>query len=250
LNEQSPVYSQAWNQLPGLGQDIAVGVDGTLWVIGHIAKREGFLVHRWGGTTWERGERAAVRLSAGPASELAIVDAFGVISVQVAGTWRTLPGLASDVAFAPDHSLWAIGNLTHARRTEVARWDGNKWDASPASGTRLAITIDQQPLIVSPAGVVLLREHGAWQSLPGLYADVAIALDGWLYATGIDGITYATSLTATPRQLPNAIAHKVAAFAVGPTGFWMVTRDARILHSPVTNNSSRLTSNQIIADKP
>jgi kumamolisin len=216
-----------WKRVPGFGQAISVGSDGTVWAVGGIISYGGYLVHRWSGSKWGRGDHAAVRISVGPAGRLTTLDAFGVVKVHDAESSASLPGVATDITHGPDGSLWAVGNITATGHAELARWDGSAWLVHDGTGVRLAITAHGEPALVTQTGGLLLRSKSGWMTFPGLYSDVAAGVDGTLYGLGTDGAAYSLSAASGSRH---AIFYNAADLAVGKPGLWVVTSDGRILN--------------------
>jgi predicted Zn-dependent protease len=99
----SSIYD-TWFQMPGAGKDIAVGADGTVWVIGLGAVVGGnFAIHKWneGTGNWEASDGGAVRIAVSPTGVPWVVNAAGQIfrrtsSSPTSGFWEGMPGGARD----------------------------------------------------------------------------------------------------------------------------------------------------------
>jgi hypothetical protein len=57
-----------WEQAGRSANDIDVGPDGSVWVIGSTAMPGGFGIHRWTGSSWETVPGGATRIGVGPAA--------------------------------------------------------------------------------------------------------------------------------------------------------------------------------------
>jgi len=55
-----------WARGPGAATDIAVGGDGSLWVIGTHPVPGGYGIYRWTGTSWGNVAGGAVSITVGP----------------------------------------------------------------------------------------------------------------------------------------------------------------------------------------
>ncbi len=227
----------------GFGQGIAVGEDGDIWAIGGFAAFDGYLIHHWNGLAWapseivdtrtgmnKAGPLAGVRLSAGEAGQLAVVNAFGIITIRHGlDDWAVLPGIATDVAYGPGSVLWAVGSFSDRGRTELAVWAEGRWHVEESPGIRIAITGTGHPVVVTADGIVLCRSQAGWQTLPGLYADIETGPQGALYTVGIDGVAHLRTLNAATPAHAQVIATGVNDVAANASQLWMTTRDGRIL---------------------
>jgi hypothetical protein len=155
-----------------------------------------------------------------------VVDLYGRAALRQGGTWRELPGIINDLAFAPDGTLWALGGTTAANAHQLLRWAGTDWAAEDATGTRLAIAADGHPVLVDTLGGLQRRSPTGWTTVPGTFTAVTTAPDGTLYAIGTDRLGYA--LTPYGRQI---IAGHLADLAAGPSHTWAIKEDGRILRT-------------------
>ena len=55
-----------WESLPGLANDIGVGADGTVYIIGTDALPGGYGIHRWNGSNWDKIDGGGVHISVSP----------------------------------------------------------------------------------------------------------------------------------------------------------------------------------------
>ena len=60
-------FAQNWVQLPGAGNDIGVGANGTVWVIGTNAEAGGYGIYRMNASrNWDKIPGSAVRIDVDP----------------------------------------------------------------------------------------------------------------------------------------------------------------------------------------
>ncbi|MGH9857051.1 MAG: tectonin domain-containing protein, partial [Acidobacteriota bacterium] len=64
----------SWALIPGSAKDIAIGADGTPYIVSTGAAPGGFSIHRRSGTEWQPQAQAGVRLAAGPAGKIYVVQ--------------------------------------------------------------------------------------------------------------------------------------------------------------------------------
>jgi len=186
-----------WKDLPGLAKDIAVGADGTAWVIGAIAVNGGFTIHRWDGGNWPAVDGGAVRIAVAPDGHPWVVNDAGQIYERVGDIWKIRPGSAKDIAVGADGSVWVIGTIPGNGGFTIHRWNGSDWD-HPIDGYGVRIAVDHlgRPWVVNDVHQIFQRiparpgapEH--WQQQPGLATDVAISPHGQVWITGTDSVQY------------------------------------------------------------
>ncbi|MCI0429009.1 MAG: hypothetical protein L0210_00495 [Rhodospirillales bacterium] len=119
-------------RFPGGANDIAMGGDGTLWVVGTDAVPGGFGLWRWTGT-WERLPKpfAATRITAGPAQDVWVVNDLQEIWYLDGTRAERLPGGARDIAMGPDGTLWVVGTDSAPGGYGLWRWNGGGWRRLP-----------------------------------------------------------------------------------------------------------------------
>ena len=83
-----------WKIEPGLANDIGVGADGSVFVIGTNAVAGGFGVSRWNGSGWDPLPGGAVRIAVDPHGHPWIANALNQIFFFTAGNWQLEPDYA------------------------------------------------------------------------------------------------------------------------------------------------------------
>ncbi len=56
INNKNEIYrhgKDAWEQVPGSAREVAIGGDGSVWIIGTKAAKGGYTVSHWNGTGWD-----------------------------------------------------------------------------------------------------------------------------------------------------------------------------------------------------
>lgn len=127
----SDTYSYgSWELKPGCAKDIAIGGNGSVWVIGCSDGPNGGL-YKWNGSGWDQensgaaGTRIAVTYNGTPWHINSSNQIWqGTTSNPYSMGWTLLPGAAKDIAIAADNSVWVVG-------TNNAVY---LWDSQPAIG--------------------------------------------------------------------------------------------------------------------
>ena len=68
-----------WRQLPGSGNDVGVGANGTAWAIGTNATVGGYGIYRWKGDAWEEMPGGGARIAVDPQGNAWVVNSAGNI---------------------------------------------------------------------------------------------------------------------------------------------------------------------------
>jgi hypothetical protein len=177
-----------WELLPGLAQEIALGLDGSAWClsIGESASG-GHSIHRWNGLEWEHVPGGAVKIAVGTGGQPVIVDRQNQIFELTADGWRPLPGLAREIALGADGSAWCLSAFDFAPGgASIHVFNGHDWDHVDGAATKISVGPDGQPWIVNSAGQIFRRSGEGWELMPGLAREIACGADGsvWCLAAG------------------------------------------------------------------
>jgi hypothetical protein len=126
-------------RLPGLGKDIGVGADGSVWLIGTnpVGAASDFGVYRWNGTDWDGVDGGGVRIAVGPDGTPWMVNSVGEVFHRQGTSWGTpLPGLGKDIGVGADGSVWLIGTNPVGAASDfgVYKRNGMNWDGLANNG--------------------------------------------------------------------------------------------------------------------
>lgn len=215
-----PQLYEGWVQTPGSARDIAVGAEGSLWIIGTTDPEGGdYPVHKWTGLSWIRvSVGKGVRIAVDPKGVPWLVNSVGEIYEGTSNEASSIawgepkPGLANDVAIGADGSVWLIGTLgPDSSNFYVYKWNGSNWDLDQTGGAGVRISVGPtgEPWIIDSSGRILRRTsadpaNGAWvQASPDLARDLSVgASDVWILGTANIG----NNLGFTIRMVPGAAA--------------------------------------------
>ncbi|HEY4989019.1 MAG TPA: peptidoglycan-binding protein, partial [Opitutaceae bacterium] len=185
-----------WQQLPNGGTDIAVGAEGSVWIVGGGAQN----VFKFNGTTW-------VQDASLKTAKAITVDSDGVPWIvgtdnhpyeysgtnPATGTWQDRIGsgsvsipCASDIGAGADGSVWAIsclGSTDHPiykHTRNILMNDVWTQTTSNGAGIRIAVSPTGNPWVTNTAGQISRLSTndpttGTWGLLPGLAKDIGIA---------------------------------------------------------------------------
>jgi hypothetical protein len=185
---------RSWQQLPGLATDIAVGADGSAWVIGTNALPGGFGVWRLAGGNWVQVDGAGVRITVDGRGEPWMVNSEGRIFNRRGNAWRELPGRAIDIGAGANGDVWVIGVDNAAGGGGVYRWNGTDWTRVDGNAVRIAVGPDGTPWVVNSEGRIYRRQGSTWTELPGRAKDIAVAAGGTAWVIGTEEVPGGNSI--------------------------------------------------------
>jgi hypothetical protein len=131
---------KGWKRLPGKATDIAVGADGTVWIVGADAVEGGFRVAKWTGKAWARQPGALTNIAVDHKGFPWGIDADGNILADK----RTVAGKKSSTRPRPTPGInlakgkEAVQSSTHSGGDAARAVDGNTngaWNRKSVSHT-------------------------------------------------------------------------------------------------------------------
>ncbi len=136
INREDKVFrwkSNDWKELPGAATDLAVGADGSVFIIGSEAK--GHRIYMWKDGSWSDYPGSNYKsIAVDPDGNPYVVSSDNTIHRWHDKAWQKIPGSATDVAIGADGSVFIIG--TNSQDHKIYRWDDGAWTALPGSNFR------------------------------------------------------------------------------------------------------------------
>ena len=181
-----------WDLIPGDATDVAIGTDGTTYVIGVAQAGGGYEIYKRAKTAkkWTKMAGAASRVAVSD-KEAWVVNETGLIFAQSGSKWRRIPGPAAQDIGASAKGVWIIGvdGSIHVR-------DGNRWQNVPGTAKRIDIDQNGRPWVVNDQGNIYVHDNNRkWEKLPGSAVDIAVDIPGAALIVGTDGKTYLFNAT-------------------------------------------------------
>ncbi|CAM3470923.1 tectonin domain-containing protein [Thalassospira profundimaris] len=213
-----------WDLIPGDATDVAIGTDGTTYVIGVSKAGGGYEIFKRAKTAkrWIKMAGAAVRIAVSDKDAWVVNDA-GLIFAQSGTKWRQIPGPAAQDIGASANGVWitAVDNTIHVR-------NGNRWQKLPGTATRIDIDQNGRPWVVNKNGDIFVHDNNKkWQKLPGAAVDIAVDIPGAALIIGTDGKTY---LFNAAKQDWDPIVDETDSRAIGAGDgqVWRLTKNNKI----------------------
>ncbi len=189
LNTSGFIYNwngRNWDNLPGKAQDIGVGANGTVWIIG--PGNPNGSIYRLMNTKFVKVPGSAVRVDVDQNGIPWIVNANGDIYKWENKIWRKIPGGAYDIGIGSHGTVWVIGREPAYGGYEIYRWMGSQWVKVPGAAVRIDVGPWGTPWVVNSFGNIYKWVNKTWQKLPGKAKDISISADGVPWVIGTNSV--------------------------------------------------------------
>jgi beta-glucosidase-like glycosyl hydrolase len=151
------------------------------------------------------------------------------ITVCSPSTWKSAPGLATNIATGADGSVWVIGTNPVSGGYGIYRWTVTGWAAVPGGAVRIAVGPDGSPWVVNSAQRIYRRVGSSWVLYPGAAVDIAAGANGAVWVVGINPVPGGYGIYYWTGTGWAGVSGGAVAIAVGPDGSpWVVNSAQRI----------------------
>lgn len=141
-NEIWRYSNTGWTKLSGLAQDIGIGADGSVWVIGTATVNGGFEIFRWNNGNWIKVPGGGIRIDVDPKGNAWVISNGGDVFRYVNNNWLPAFGVkAHDIGIGADGSVFVA-----AQDGSVHRWDGQKWVKRDGKLSELTVDVQGSPI--------------------------------------------------------------------------------------------------------
>jgi len=138
--------------VPGNARDIAVGADGSVFIIAddEVAPGNGS-IKKWTGSGWLHIGGFGTRIAVDPQGHWWIVNSAG----EIWGPGGRKPGRGRDISIGANGTVWVIGTDNPAPGNGgTYRWEGNQWRYVQGYGVAIAVAPNGQPWVVRADGTI------------------------------------------------------------------------------------------------
>jgi hypothetical protein len=174
---------------PGAATDIAVGVNGSVWVVGTNPTAGGYGIYRWNGAGWTRMPGGAVGIAVDPGGNPWVVNSAHQIYHWLGNRWVSAPGGATDISVGANGSVWIVGTNPTTGGYGIYRWNGAGWTRMPGGAVSIAVDPGGNPWVVNSAHQIYHWLGNHWGSSPGLATDAAVGANGSVWIVGTNPTT-------------------------------------------------------------
>lgn len=183
--------SLTWTQLPGLGNDISIGANGSVWIVGTQQGTSGYPIYYWNGNTWISISGLATRIAVAPDGTPWVINSAKQMYHYVNNTWISIPGLGNDIGVGANGSVWVIGTGAVTGGYEIWYWNGSTWVKTDGGAVRVAVAPDGSPWVINSDGRVFHRVNNSWTKVLSPAAlDIGVGANGAVWITGTDSSIY------------------------------------------------------------
>lgn len=236
----------SWDKVPGCGQDVGIGFNGAVWVIGCDNTQGGNGIYNWqGDSTWRKIYGGAKRIAVNPNGTPVVVNDSGqLFEGDGNGGWKAFPGCARDVGIGANGALWVVGCNAVTGGYGIYQWIGSGWRSIVGGAVAISVFPDGRLAMVNNADEIFIGDgQGKWQQLDGKAKDISVGANGslWVIGNNVESNGYGIyKRTGTTWQ---KIPGSAVRIAVNPQGIpWVVNQD------PATQALDNLLDIQGITD--
>lgn len=176
-----------WQQIQGNAQDIGVGADGSVWIVGTDKNKDGFSIFRWTGIGWEKTPGEVVNISVGSIDHVWVLNKKNQIYRRTGNKWQQIPGSARDIGVGSDGSVWVVSTDKTSGGYTIYQWNGIAWTKMPGGAVRIAVGSVDNVWVVTENEEIFHWVGNSWYRMPGSAKDIGVGADGsvWIIGTKV-----------------------------------------------------------------
>jgi hypothetical protein len=225
--------------LPGAATDIAVGGNGSVWVIGVNPVPGGLGIYALTARGWAEVTGGAVRIAVGPDGSPWVVNSAHRIYHRVGAGWVLYPGAASDIGVGANGSVWVVGVSPVPGGFGIYTLTARGWLAVGGGAVAIGVGPDGTPWVVNSTHQIYHRVGAGWAASPGAATDIAVGKNGFTWTIGVNPVPGGDGIYRSTASGWGYIPGGAVRIGVGPDGSpWVVNSTHAIYH---LSGSSRLT---------
>ena len=211
---------------PGFGTDIAVGANGSVWVVGTNPVPGGYGIYQWNAKTWTPLAGGAVTIAVDPAGNPWITNSAHHIFHHSSAGWTAYPGSATDIAVGANGSVWVVGTNPVPGGYGIYQWNANTW--TPLAGGAVTIAVDPagNPWITNSAHHIFHHSSAGWTAYPGSATDIAVGANGSVWVVGTNPVPGGYGIYQWNANTWTPLAGGAVTIAVDPAGNPWITNSA------------------------
>ena len=140
-----------WTPMPGTGNDIGIGADGSVYIIGtdSVSATGGNSISKWNGTNWTKlANCAGMKIAVAPDGTPWVVAKSNIVYRKTSGElWTPINGVsANDIGIGADGSVYVTGKDTKTNNPAIYKYVKNSWSiVSGVSGLSIAVSPKGNP---------------------------------------------------------------------------------------------------------
>jgi hypothetical protein len=173
-------------KMTGLGTDIGVGANGSVFLIGTSpCNGNGCTVYEHESNSWKAYPGSAVRVAVDRDGKPWVVNGSNELYRFSNGSFQQVNARASDVGVGADGSVFIIGvDNCNASGCQVYQVKEGQTVPYPGTAVRIAVGPSGEPWVVNRGGEIFRWEQGSFKKQTGLATDIGVASNGTPYVIG------------------------------------------------------------------
>jgi hypothetical protein len=151
INKSKKIWrrdGRKWTSIPGTANDIGIGANGKVWIIGTKKQTGGYGIFRWDGK-WTKIRGAAVRIAVDPRGNAWAVDSKGSIFRYNGRKFVKVPGWGSSITVAANGDVIILG-----KGGVPFRRLNNRWVTMPGNAVNISAGPQGKPWVVGSKGSI------------------------------------------------------------------------------------------------
>ena len=211
---------------PGSATDIAVGANGSVWVVGTNPVPGGYGIYHWNGKGWGAVAGGAVTIAVDPAGNPWVTNSAHHIYHHTPTGWALYPGSATDIAVGANGSVWVVGTNPVAGGYGIYHWNGKGWGAVAGGAVTIAVDPAGNPWVTNSAHHIYHHTPTGWALYPGSATDIAVGANGSVWVVGTNPVAGGYGIYHWNGKGWGAVAGGAVTIAADPAGNPWVTNSA------------------------
>ena len=100
-------------------------------------------------------------------------------------SWTQMTGSASQVALAPDGSMWVLSDLPSGTDKYIWHYASGTWTNISGEASAIAVRPDGTLYAINSLGAIYAYSGGAWTGIGGTGGSIGAGGDGSIYVTSV-----------------------------------------------------------------
>lgn len=220
--------------------DVAVGADGSIYVIGTdlVSPTGGYGIYKVAGDKLNKLPLCAgVRIAVGPDGKPWVVNKSNLIYrfTDSTSVWQQMPGTATDIGIGSDGSTFIVGtqDVSGSGGKNILKWNGADWSVMPeCAGIHIAVDPTGIPYVSNLSNIVYKYDGTYfWNPINGVAAtDIGIGADGSVFVTGTGNSPAVAKLSGNTWNPFSISAASAISISVRPDGSIVYIDGNGLLH--------------------
>jgi Tectonin domain len=223
-----------WVKRDGKAMEVAVGANGSVWVLGEEQVPGGQAIFVLQGNQWRKVEGGAVKIAVDGSGNPWIINDTQSIFQWVGQGWTRRPGKATDIAVGKEGAVMCIGQKGNDGNGDIFEWGGQGgWTGVGGRAVHIAVDPQGFPWVVNVLDQVWRHNGRQFVKMPGAAVDIAIGANGAVWTVGTDRIGPDRRIHVWNGNGWNQVDGGARVIAVGPDGLPWVAQENGFIYQRV-----------------